>query len=451
MAETVAHREKPPQVPPEVHERAAWAANALLLPMCVLLPVLLVISLRLVGDRFEYFSIYTADITLENNLYTLAFAIVALLSIAFIGQAFWFYCSLWVLIYCVNFLLIAPTTQFLYDVGFATAMVVLSFPVFAAASALPIRLPIAPISPKIMDRIALALAAQLIVAVLLGASYNFSLVNFRDASELRDDIIELPPTLAYLTFMNICAICPYLVAWFYYRKAMVLAALVVFLSLAFFPITLLKFALLSGPLVFMTLVATRIFPLRVVAVASILIPLAAGVMWESAAMEQGDLTFAFYNMRLVALPASILDHYLEFFRENPYTYFCHVGLLKGYMDCPYTEQLSVVLAERFKLGNMNASFLATEGVAALGPQFMPAAAAMGGLAIAVGKGLARGLPERFVLVSGFLAPILFLNIPLTTFMLTGGYFGLVLLWMITPREGWAAAPDPRHDGTAVQR
>ena len=56
-----------------------------------------------------------------------------------------------------------------------------------------------------------------------------------------------------------------------------------------------------------------------------------------------------------------------------------------------------------------------------------------GLVIALANRLSSGLPPKFILLSGGILAHIFLNVPLTTTLLTGGAAVLFLLWYITPR------------------
>jgi hypothetical protein len=103
------------------------------------------------------------------------------------------------------------------------------------------------------------------------------------------------------------------------------------------------------------------------------------------------------------------------------------------MACAYSEQISVVMEKQYALGAFNASLFATEGIASVGLLFAPLAALACGLVIALGNRASAGLPTRFVLISGALLPQAFLNVPLTTVMLTHGAAILFLLWYIMPR------------------
>ena len=61
------------------------------------------------------------------------------------------------------------------------------------------------------------------------------------------------------------------------------------------------------------------------------------------------------------------------------------------MNCPYKDQLGVVLADTYHLGTMNASLLATEGVASVGLILAPLVAIVCG---AEGTLCSDGLPAR---------------------------------------------------------
>jgi hypothetical protein len=91
------------------------------------------------------------------------------------------------------------------------------------------------------------------------------------------------------------------------------------------------------------------------------------------------------------------------------------------------------MEKAYQLGNLNASLFATEGIASVGLVLAPLAAFACGLVISLANRLSSGLPSKFILLSGGILPQVFLNVPLTTTLLTGGTAILVLLWYLTPR------------------
>ena len=106
-----------------------------------------------------------------------------------------------------------------------------------------------------------------------------------------------------------------------------------------------------------------------------------------------------------------MDVYNDFFSSHPLTWFCQISFLKPLMSCPYQEQLSLVMEKTYRLGNINASLFATEGIASVGLYFAPLVALACGFVIALGNRVSAGLPPRFVLISAALLPQTFLNVP----------------------------------------
>jgi hypothetical protein len=102
--------------------------------------------------------------------------------------------------------------------------------------------------------------------------------------------------------------------------------------------------------------------------------------------------------------------------------------------------LSIVMERTYQLGNFNASLFATEGIASVGLILAPFSGLACGLVIALGNRLSAGLPSTFILLSGGILPQVFVNVPLTTTLLTNGAF---VLWYVTPREIFE--PDSTND------
>jgi hypothetical protein len=144
--------------------------------------------------------------------------------------------------------------------------------------------------------------------------------------------------------------------------------------------------------------------------------------------------FGTVNFRAFAIPSSALDHYNDFFSTHQLTYFCQLSFLQEIANCPYSDQLAIVLADAYRLGNFNASLLATEGIASLGPLLAPLSILICGLILGLANRLSAGLPDRFILLSGAAFPQILLNVPLTTTLLSHGAALLFLLWYIVPRQ-----------------
>jgi hypothetical protein len=296
------------------------------------------------------------------------------------------------------------------------------------------------------------LAATIIAA---GAFYNFRLVGLTEIYRFRDEI-EFPRWLRYATGPTSNALLPFAFACLLARGHRYRAAAVLLLLLLLYPITLTKLALF-GPfwLLFLVLLS-RFFAARTAVVLSLFLPLSAGVFWiflfnaGAISFEQVRYFFGAINFRMIALPSIALDFYNHFFSTRDHTRFCQIILLKPFVNCPYTEQLSVIMAKTYQLGNLNASLFATEGVASVGSILAPLSAFACGLVISLANRVSSGLPSKFVLVSGGLLPQIFLNVPLTTTLLSGGAAVLFLLWYVTPRTIFEQKAGTDRLGTQVE-
>jgi hypothetical protein len=137
---------------------------------------------------------------------------------------------------------------------------------------------------------------------------------------------------------------------------------------------------------------------------------------------------------MIAIPSNAMDVYYDFFSRHDVTWFCQISALKQIMSCAYQEPLWAIMQKTYKLGNLNASLFATEGIASVGPLWAPLSAFACGLVIAFGSRMAAGLPHRFVLMSGAMLPLVLLNVPLSIVLVTHGAAILFLLWYVTPRS-----------------
>ena len=74
---------------------------------------------------------------------------------------------------------------------------------------------------------------------------------------------------------------------------------------------------------------------------------------------------AIFIMRMQCLDSWIFSLYLKFFEDHPYTYYSHINFVNALTHSyPYKDALGVVVTEGGM--NANASFLVTDGYAALG-------------------------------------------------------------------------------------
>jgi hypothetical protein len=399
----------------------------------------------------EYYAILHVVMFDKAGLYAVALKIVpfavASSLFAFSRFSFGYFLGFYFYTMILGYLWIVEFSKFNYDHTLAA--------VSAFVSALAFLVPALFIASPIKQRLILSarafdmlLSCILILAaaiISVGALYNFRLVGIADLYSFRGEL-EFPAFLRYAMGATPNALLPFAFACFVARSDRWRAAAALLLMLLFYPITLTKLALFEPFWLLFLVLLSRFFEARISVVLSLFLPVFAGLVWAWL-LKAGALTyeptygyFGTINFRMVAIPSISLDLYNDFFSTHAYTYFCQILFLKPFVTCPYTEPLSIIMANAYQLGNVNASLFATEGVASVGPILAPLAVLACGLAISLANRLSSGLPSRFILLSGGILPQVFLNVPLTTTLLTNGAALLFLLWYVTPR----AMFEPEH-------
>jgi hypothetical protein len=321
----------------------------------------------------------------------------------------------------------------------------------AIAFLLPAVLITSPVRPtwvmatSTFERLLTAILLLSAAAIPVGAAYNFRLISFQNIYDFRDQL-EFPRLLNYWIGITSSALLPFAFACFVVLGNRWRAGLSLLVMLLFYPVTLSKLSFFT-PLWLLTITGlSRIFEIRTAAILTLFLPVLGGVILLVLFGEVARPYFDLVNFRMVAVPSSAMDIYNEFFRAHDLTYFCQITFLKTIIACPYKEQLSVVLNKTYHLGNFNASLFATEGIASTGVLFAPVVAFVCGLVIAVANRLSAGLPPRFILISGAVLPQAFLNVPMTTVLLTHGAGLLFLLWYIMPRTMFEPPPAGHSSG-----
>ncbi len=403
--------------------------------------VICCLSLIYVAEFYVNLKVVMFD---QSRVYAAALNIapIALASILFAFARFSFGYVLGFYFYTMilGYLWLVVFSRFSYDHALAT--------ISAFGSALAFLVPALFITSPIRQRYILStralenllsfivIFAAIIVAV--GAFYNFRLVSVGEIYDFRDEL-EFPLLLGYAIGVTSNALLPFAFACFVARGDRWRTAAVLLLLLLFYPVTLTKLALFAPFWLLFLALLSRFFEARTSVVLSLFLPVSAGVILaflfklEALSYELIRNYFGSINFRMIAIPSSALDFYNDFFSTHDLTYFCQISFLKPFADCPYNDPLSIVMAKAYRLGNFNASLFATEGIASVGLILAPLAVLACGLVISFGNRLSSGLPSRFILLSGGILPQVFLNVPLTTTLLTNGALTLFLLWYVTPR------------------
>lgn len=369
-----------------------------------------------------------------------AFALVSFL-FAFADFTFGYFVGFYFYTMIVGYLWI----NYFSDLGYDHQMAGLSAAGSAVAFLLPalfISSPIKPVyvlSQRTFDRLLMLVVLLSIATIAVGANYNFRLVAPGDASDLRGD--SFPAILKYLIEITSSTLLPFLFACFVTRSERWRAGAILLLLLFVYPIAMSKVAFFTPIWLVAMVLLSRILEARIAVILSLSAPILAGVvlfaLFKSRVVPY-DIAIPFFetvNFRMIAVPSNAMNVYNDFFSRHELTHFCQLWVLKPIVGCPYQEPLSIVMRNAYPFGaNYNASLFATEGIASVGMLFAPVAAFGCGLVVALGNRLSAGLPPNFVLISGAVLPQIFLNVPLSTILLTHGAGLLFLLWYLTPRN-----------------
>jgi hypothetical protein len=281
--------------------------------------------------------------------------------------------------------------------------------------------------------------------VLGGAIYNFKLVDLSEMYKFRANI-HFPGLLRYSIGILTGTALPFAFASFVERRNRWHAGFTLVLILLLYPITLTKLTLFMACWLLFLLLLSKLTETRTSVILSLVLPTLIGVGWMltshfgSVSSKLMDYYVGTVNSRMIAMPSVALEVYANFFSTHDLTKFCQINILKSFVHCPYSEQLSIVMDKAYPYGAFNASLFATEGIASVGLTLAPLSALVCGLVIALSNRLSSGLPPRFILLSGGILPQIFLNVPFSTTLLTHGAAILFLLWYITPRQMFEITP-----------
>lgn len=152
-----------------------------------------------------------------------------------------------------------------------------------------------------------------------------------------------------------------------------------------------------------------------------------------------DRTSTFYdiftlaNYRLYAVPAISFNVYYNFFQLNPFTYWSHIGVIANFIHYPYSQPLAAVMMEQYQLGNDNASFIETDGMAAAGPFAMPLAAIVFGLVLVGINTCMQGLNRTLCVIVMAAASVTLIDTGVGPGLVTNGLALMAVVLALAPR------------------
>jgi hypothetical protein len=373
-----------------------------------------------------------------RQLYQAALGVAALSLVSILFTAadfsFGYFVGFYMYTMILGFVWLSFFSAFDYDQSLARFSIAASLIAFVLP-ALLITSPLTPIytmSPKVMARLPIFLLLLSAGVVVLGSTYGFRMIGLSEMYKFRQEI-AYPTWMNYIIGITSTALLPFAFACFVARKDRWKAIACLAISLLFYPITLNKLTLFTPAWLAFVVILLKMFTERTAVILSLLLPILTGILLLVLFGDNAKQFFGTVNFRMIAIPSSAMDIYNDFFARHDLTLYCQISFLE-FFDCPYAQPLSIVMANEYHLGNFNASTFATEGLASVGLQFAPISMLLCGLVLALGNRISSGLPPSFVLISGAVFPQVFLNVPLSTILLTHGAAGLYLLWYVMPRD-----------------
>jgi hypothetical protein len=396
--------------------------------------VLYCVSLAWLAPFDEYHILYDGARLSAAMLAVVPFSLASLLFVV-AEFSFGYVVGFHVYLMILGYLWLGTFSDLPYDHATAEISAAISAIAFLLPAVL-IRAPIPQVfalSKSAFEKLPTAILLLATAVIAAGATYSFKIVPLSEIYSYREEL-GLPTALNYLIGITSSALLPFACACFVMRGAWLRAAASLILLFLFYPITLSKVAFFAPLWLVFVAVLSKILGSRITVILSLGLPLLFGIVLMMFFPEHAFPYSHIVNLRMFAIPSNAMDLYNDFFAHHDHTYFCQISFLKRALACPYREPLSVVMQQTYRLGYLNASLFATEGIASVGVLFAPIAALVCGLIVALANGLSAGLPSRFILISSALLPLILSNVPLTTVLLTHGAAALFLLWYLVPRD-----------------
>jgi hypothetical protein len=144
--------------------------------------------------------------------------------------------------------------------------------------------------------------------------------------------------------------------------------------------------------------------------------------------------FTLASYRLYSIPAIGFNVYYDFFSIHPLTYWSHIGVVSNFVNYPYGQPLALVMAQAYELGNDNASYLQTDGLAAAGASMLPFISIIFGLVLLAMNSCMRGLNLTLYAIVMAGSTIALVDTGLGPGLLTNGLIFLTVILLFAPRH-----------------
>ena len=136
-------------------------------------------------------------------------------------------------------------------------------------------------------------------------------------------------------------------------------------------------------------------------------------------------------MRGLGIQAIFFTVYLDFFLENPNTYFSHISFLSNLIEYPYDRPLGIEIGDYMIVDgqfNANGNFWVTDGIASFGLYGVLLIGFVVGISLSIIDGVLKNCNQNMVILSTIPFILACLNVSFFTALLTGG--GLVLFFLL---------------------
>lgn len=265
--------------------------------------------------------------------------------------------------------------------------------------------------------------------ILLFYSYGSTMrfVGFDEVYALRTEANETSKgalvdyTVIWLTFISL----PYFFSVALCRKSMTCFFVGVVISLSLYAAQGAKIAILNIFIIlslYMVLKVRGGFLAKALFASTIVFVLIATVLPDDGVWLW---TKSIFMVRIYGNAGWMMVTYSEFFAENGYTFFSHIGLINKFFDYyPYGNLSPGQLIGLNYMGtseaNFNANFLASDGIAGIGAVGLPIISFCFAIFISLMSYFSKNLNPLFLLLfsSGFFMSLL--NVPLSTAIFSGG-------------------------------
>lgn len=318
-----------------------------------------------------------------------------------------------------------------------------SMAMLALASRLEFKGLVHPVSEKQYKLRAWILAIFFIMTLAGGATQNFHFVSFAEIYSIRgSDAYSELGFIIRVVCMYVFSLGGLFVGLGLLRKSKMLVSVAMFGFIFCYGVSQYKSAIMAPAWLIYIYLAGRYFckDSTLKYYFALTLPFFAGALLlvlfpDARSFKANFIVFAYLtyvNFRFYGTSNEAVGLYHDFFTHHQVTHWSHITGVDFFLHYPYgSRQIAEVLENQYKIGNFNASFLATDTVAAYGYEVMPLVTLAMALFYVLMNSVSRGIDKRAILVMMIMPALMFNERAFATSLLTGGiiFFMFYLSWI----------------------